>query len=209
MAILYIETNFPVGIAKGQDVDSDQLLFEARPGSLRMPVVCYLEALSVLRAEQHRFRELFKSFDGFDREAGRDATASAAGRFRTSLQEGKAAGAAVLNAIEQRLYDALEQLAAAAESLQPSVVSIQATRRTPLIADPTDALILSMILEDAGRSPQHEKGFLSANTRDFDEPGVRAALKAAGIIYLGTAKAARNWIGSRKGELPEPGSLPT
>ena len=48
MVVLYIETNFLMSVAKGQDPQADSLL-QNTPSSVRLaiPGICYMEALSI------------------------------------------------------------------------------------------------------------------------------------------------------------------
>jgi hypothetical protein len=49
--------------------------------------------------------------------------------------------------------------------------------------EPTDSLILDVVRAHARQHPDEVKGFLSANTKDFDTPAVRQALRRAGISH--------------------------
>ena len=59
--ILYIETNFLISIAKGQDPQADTLL-QNTPSSVRIaiPSICYVEALSRWKDEL-KYSERFQS----------------------------------------------------------------------------------------------------------------------------------------------------
>ncbi|MFM2061037.1 MAG: hypothetical protein RLZZ507_707 [Cyanobacteriota bacterium] len=53
MTIVYMETNFLISIAKGQDARADNLLYNP-PKSLEIfiPHICYIEAVTVYKLEK-------------------------------------------------------------------------------------------------------------------------------------------------------------
>src|SRR4051794_40725013 len=108
MAILYVETNLPVCIAKGRDRNADGLLASASCVAIAMPCICYMEAISHLDYSQRRTRAFLKTFDEPLDGAGRDSTSADAASFRAHLQESKTAGGNWLNDVRARLYNSLE-----------------------------------------------------------------------------------------------------
>ncbi|MFN9401525.1 MAG: hypothetical protein ACK57T_17520, partial [Dolichospermum sp.] len=53
MTILYIETNFLMTIAKGQDTRADNLLYNPlRSLKMFIPHICYIEAITVYKLEK-------------------------------------------------------------------------------------------------------------------------------------------------------------
>jgi len=199
MAILYVETNFPLCIAKGQDTNADRLLADSLAGSLIMPSVCCMEALSVLGFEQRRYPQFAASFDRFLDDAGRDATSPDALSLKRHLEESRTAGAKRLNDIQDRLYNALERLSVIGDLIPLTPEAIRETLRNPRLEDPPDDLILASLLGHAATCPDPDRGFLSGNTRDFeDQPPVRDALRHSGIKYFRDARSAHGWLKSKQ-----------
>ena len=62
--------------------------------------------------------------------------------------------------------------------------------------DPSDNLILKVILRHAKAHPDDDKVFLSGNTKDFDLPHVRAELANAGIRFFRNTKSPLDWYNS-------------
>ena len=75
MVILYVETNFLMGIAKGQDSQAENLL-QNTPISVRlaMPSICYVEALTTLEQEDKYSLDFIRRLDIQINEAERDKT---------------------------------------------------------------------------------------------------------------------------------------
>ena len=50
-----------------------------------------------------------------------------------------------------------------------------------VMKEPTDDLVLNIILDHARKNPGEAKVLLTANTKDFDTPDVQNILQSAGI----------------------------
>jgi hypothetical protein len=120
MAILYIETNFVIGIAKGQDSDASNLLVNFPDHSrLAIPCVCYMEAFEVLLSEQRAFGELFglRQIVNFLNDLGRDRASKDASTIVSHFVDARAAGQRRLDEAQRRLHDAMDELSRRAERL--------------------------------------------------------------------------------------------
>jgi hypothetical protein len=190
MAILYIETNFVVGAARGQDPDADALL--DFPGALRLalPSVCVMETWSRyerLAWTHARFDEQAKSYIN-DLKA--DVVSASAKAMTSSLEQSLSARAALIDETRASFNGTLSKLVGELGgvsrveliALTTNVLATWLTGKVTL-REPTDALILDIILDHATRWPEEAKGFLSANKTDFDTPEVRRALRGAGISH--------------------------
>lgn len=191
MAILYIETNFVVGAARGQDPDADALL-EMPSALLRiaLPSVCVMETWSRyerLAWTHARFDEQAKSYIN---DLKGDVTSLSARVMTRSLEQSLSAKAALMNETRDLFNGVLAKLVgrpgdASRVELVPLAEDVLAAwlARDPVLKEPTDALILAIVLAHARRWPADAKGFLSANKTDFDTPEVRQALRSAGITH--------------------------
>lgn len=90
-SILYVETNYPVGFAKGQDPGSDSLAGpDPRAFRLAFPSICFMEALTVLNAETKSRNKFLDELERQIREVGRDGTSPNALSLVAHLKEAQA-----------------------------------------------------------------------------------------------------------------------
>jgi hypothetical protein len=94
------------------------------------------------------------------------------------------------------LFDAADLLHTKATLLSAAGEGFGESRRTILIEDPTDNLILHCVLAHARQHPSELKAFLSGNSRDFGMSAVRGALDQAGVKYLTKTEDFLGWYGS-------------
>ena len=201
-AILYVETNFVIGIAKGQDSEAESFLNSPPlPIRIAIPSVCFMEAFSVLTQESKSRKLFIGQMDPHIRDAGRDATSRHAKKLRLNLERARIEGEALLNDIRDRLHQVLGRLSAIADLIHPSPAILQDALTGKFIEDPTDNLILESILSHARTHPvEMPKAFLSGNTNDFagsDE--IANALSGAGVKYFSRTVAA---LGRLRSQLP-------
>jgi len=85
---LYVETNYPVGYAKGQDGFADGLVNPGLwPFRLAIPDICLMEALSVLNAERKTRRDFVEKLRYQIREAQRNQTSPDARSLQSHLEQ--------------------------------------------------------------------------------------------------------------------------
>ncbi|MEA5617802.1 PIN domain-containing protein [Cronbergia sp. UHCC 0137] len=206
MIILYIETNFLMAIAKGQDSQAENLISNP-PNSIRIliPNICYIEAISVFKIEKQARRSFAEEINKKINEARRDLTSSHAQSFCRYSEQAIIENQSLLNDIELRLANAIDRGNAKTRSiylendiLQDNCRSILTQPETLLIRnDIMDNLILQCILIHASSRPETEKVFISNNTKDFGKPEVREALRNAGIRYFTMTQNFLEWFNSR------------
>nr|WP_277875204.1 PIN domain-containing protein [Anabaena sphaerica] len=203
--ILYIETNFLMAIAKGQDSQAANLLYNP-PQSVRIfiPNICYIEAVSTYRIEEkyglHFQEEMGKKI----RELGRDKSSNYAQSFLRSLEQARIDNMSLMNDIKSRLLDAIDKINTNAQIIHVSDYTLHnicqafLTEMEVLLIknDIMDNLILQCILEQANLHPEEEKAFISNNTKDFNEPEVKDALRSAGIRYFTMTQHFLDWFNS-------------
>jgi len=195
--ILYVETNFLIGIAKGQS-PAAQALLASCPAQLRLaiPGVCFMEAYSVWKQESKQRRDFLGKLQQPIREASRDVTSPSAKSLSFHLQQAEVDGQALLNDIGSRLDFALDQTSKVAEVIDLTTSIVQeALKRALIDDDPTDNLILECILSHARSRPSELKAFLSGNHNDFEKSvAANDALDALNMRYFSRTEAALGWF---------------
>jgi hypothetical protein len=195
VTILYLETNFPWSIAKGQDRDAETIL--SNPPTevqLTIPSVCFMEALSVLNNERKLQKKLVHELGSYATDARRNVASPLATTLYHHLNEARINSEGLLSDIETSLYGALARLSEKAVVIDLSAGMISASLKGQYIVDPTDNLILVCILEHAQLNPAVPKAFLSGNYHDFDEDEARSALDVAGVHFFSRTEAALGWL---------------
>lgn len=209
MTILYIETNFLIAIAKGQDPQAGFLISQP-PNSVRIfiPNICYIEAISVLKKERQARRSFNDEMDKKLREARRDFSSNHARSLCRNLEQAIIDNQSLLNDIENRIANAMDRSQSHARSIFLDNAILQDTCRDMLTQPETllirndimDNLILRCIVHHATlptAPPTGEKVFISNNTNDFNQPQVQEALHNAGIRYFTMTQHFLNWFNSR------------
>lgn len=195
---LYVETNYPIGYAKGQDPEADAFL---RPGAhafrLAIPCVCFMEALTVLNAETKARNRFLDELSAQIRETGRDRTSEHARRLVQHLAQGHAEAKGWLEDFRNRLTECLYLLSQTSEIIPLDPTIALNILGQPLLDDPTDRLILHSILWHARLGGPGPKAFLSGNSNDFGQPAALEALTAAGVRYFARSEAAIGWLKSQ------------
>lgn len=212
MTILYIETNFLIAIAKGQDPEAKNLL-DNPPNEVRIfiPNICYVEAVSVFKIEK-QVRESFKTeIEKKIKEARRDLSSLHAQSLCRNLDQAKIDNDSLLNDIQYRLSSAIDGGTSQAKSIFLPDDQLQNTCRIMLTQPETllvkndimDNLILRCILNHADSHSQEKKAFISDNKafisdnkEDFGKPEVKEALRNAGIKYFTKAQYFLKWFNS-------------
>lgn len=180
--VLYVETNFLMGVAMGQEAKGNDLL-AAISADFRvlMPSGCYMESFSNIE-HQKNLRNLFRNeLDQQITQLRRDITSANATSLLNHLEQSRIANDKLLSDVLNRLFAFVDQARSLIDPLHPSPDVLHDGVTNPIISDPTDNLILHTILADARRRPGDTKALLTGNTRDFSTTDVDSALKAEGI----------------------------
>lgn len=201
MVRLYIETNFLMSIATGRDSQAYNLL-SVPPSSVRIaiPSICCMEALSALEDELKRRNRFENDLILQISQLRRDITSASAQSLLFHLRQSVVENRGLLNNVKERLFQALDQLAAKAEIIALTAHMLQASFNTAVIdeKEPTDNLILYSILQDARLHPTEVKVFLSSNVKEFGTPEVRQALGDVGVEeYFRTTQSFLGWLNSQ------------
>lgn len=196
--IVYVETNFLMSVALGREARGDDLLAAVSPGvRVVIPAGCYMESFSAFEDEEKRRNWFQGELDKQMSQLRRDITSPNANTLLAKLDESRAANELLLRDIRDRLFRFLERAAATLERISETPAILQNAVTDILIPDPTDNLILHSILDHARGCTADTKALLTDNTRDFNLPGVQAALTLAGINkHFRSVEAVLGWIGS-------------
>ena len=200
--ILYLETNFIIGAALGRNQSTDALLQVSGVDlQICLPSLCVMEAWSVFEDEQKRRNFFRQTLNQQISQLRRDETSPHAKALLQHLQQAYTENDDLLNDVENRLRDILSKLSGLQSGFSAATLLplTQEAFRNSLPAgptkDPTDNLILAMILAHANEHPIDEKIFLSGNTKDFQTPEVNALLSTAGITgYFSRTEAFLGWF---------------
>jgi hypothetical protein len=192
---LYVETNFVVAVAKGQDADAAELLEKNDAGiMLVFPAVCFMEALSVLVSERKHWRKFQGDLSSRVREFRRYQGSSRASGLAGDLERSGVLGGELLNEVETRLAEAPDGIALRAEIIETGHDVVHECLNSDYLDDPTDRLILCSALRHARRNPGGPKAFLSGNKNDFGLPAATAALESAGVKFFPRTRGAIGWL---------------
>lgn len=187
---VYVETNFILEMAFEQEQVAAcegilQLVETNSSAKLAIPAFSFVEPPEKLRRQAHERLQLQNSLNGLGREFKRSK------RFTQDQEDAWSAVAAMLVRDTQEAERKFETLR---ERL------LQCAQVLPLTADVIeegskylksyglkfpDALVLASVLSDPvmGSTPSC---FLNRNTRDFDDPAIKAALKQRGCKLIGS-----------------------
>nr|WP_277881125.1 PIN domain-containing protein [Coleofasciculus sp. FACHB-64] len=197
MVILYVETNFLMSIATGRDSQANTLLQNPTASvQIAIPSICCMESLSALEDEIKRRNRFMNELNNQISQLRRDVTSSHAKSLLSHLEQSLIENEALLNDVENRLFQVLDHLNTKAEMIPLTGDMLQESLDTRLIEkDPTDNLILHCILNHARLHPTDRKVFLSANVKEFKLLQVQAALQNAGVVkYLTCTQDFFGWL---------------
>jgi hypothetical protein len=203
--ILYLETNFALAVARGQDPDATELLHSLHPWvDFAFPTVCFMEALSVLNHEEKQSRAFGESLSRRGQEHARDKVHPENRRFGDDLIAASISNINLFDLFRCRLHDCLTILSGVSPGGHGPVLLIEATGLDVVDAlardvpeDRTDGLILSCIVRHVRDHLGVPKAFLSQNKNDFQDPEILGRLAEVGITYFSATKSAIGWIQAR------------
>jgi len=197
--ILYVETNFLMSIAKGQDSQAEDLL-KNTPTSVRLavPSICYVEALTTLEQEEKYSKDFLRRLDIQINEAARDKTSQNAQLLRTLLDQARISFNKRTNDIEQSFYSAFNQLSSKAEIITLNPGILQENLNRPILEKHViDKLILECIVHHARLHLDETKVFLSSNSKEFGKREVTEVLQDTGVQYFRNTQNLLGWLQSQ------------
>jgi hypothetical protein len=153
-----------------------------------------METFSAFEEETKRHNRLIGDLKGQIRQLERNVVSSRIQILIDHLKRSVIEFQAIFNDTQRRLADAIEALRTKAELIGLTSEILGTSLNRPLIADPTDNLILASILHHAGSRPSERKAFLSGNRKDFDDKLIpKLELEKAGIKYFAQASKFLEW----------------
>ncbi|MDB9537970.1 hypothetical protein PN451_19390 [Dolichospermum planctonicum CS-1226] len=206
MLILYIETNFLMGVAKGRDLDAEKLLRNLSPLiSLAIPAICYVEAINTYKIDKQNQLKFQAEMEKQINEAMRDKMSVHADLFKVSLERASIENLLLLNDVQDKLSEVIELLTENSEiiNFDNNIIKdisdkIFIETETLLIKnDLMDNLILQCIVSHANQHPNNQKVFISVNTKDFGKKEVQEILNSAKIKYFSNTKNFLGWLESQ------------
>lgn len=194
--ILYVETNFLMGIAKGQDSPGENLLKNTPPlVRLTMPSICFVEALTTLKQEEKYNQDFIRKLDIQINEAGRDENSQKAKLLVNQLKQTKITFLERINEVEQRFYTAFNQLSSKAEMITLNTSILQENLNRPILEKHVmDKVILECIVHHARLHPNETKVFLSSNSKEFGKREVTEVLRDTGVQYFNNTQNLLGWL---------------
>lgn len=170
---------------------------EAKQITLVLPSFAMSEPFSAVMYRGGLRRGLRESMERKLRQMGRSMFhQSLVTTLSPMLQQFLDAGRLESSALER----VIERILACAQLIPLSTgVFAQALHlRTTYDLEMQDAIILASVLGDAHERGTHDPAcFVSLNTRDFGDPGIRAELRASGVTYLTSFTAAVTFVQPR------------
>ncbi|MEA5576506.1 PIN domain-containing protein [Anabaena sp. UHCC 0451] len=206
MLILYIETNMIMAVAKGRDLEAEQLLRNPPPSiNIAIPSICYIEAINTYRKDKEYQLKFQAEMDKQINESIRDQKSIHAKSFSRHLQKASIENTLLLNDIQNRFSEIINLLLDNAETInfQNNIIQeigsqVFLEKETLLIKnDLMENLILQSILDHANQHPNKQKVFISGNTKDFRKQNVQQILNSAGIEYFSNTKDFLGWLESQ------------
>lgn len=203
MTILYIETNFLIAIAKGQDSQADLLISNTYPSvRIFIPNICYTEAVSVFKVDKQARLCFEDEMKKKIIQAKRDLSSNHAQSLCRNLEQAIIDNQSLLNDIKYRLSNAINFSVNGIDLEQNKLQNVcKSMLNEPEILliknDIIDNVILQSILDHAQLYPQEDKAFISNNSKDFGKPEVQNSLRNAGIKYFTMTQQFLDWFNSR------------
>jgi hypothetical protein len=171
-----------MSIATGRDPEAVELLSQPSGGlRLAIPQVCVMESFLVLKQEEKQRYQFKNQLDQQIGQLARDRTSRNAKLLLSLLQESNVTNQELIKDQSTRLFNAIEILGQTAELITISGAILDESRKSILIEDPADNLILHCILAYARSDSQVTKVFLTENRRDFGTKPVQDELLSAGV----------------------------
>lgn len=208
--ILYVETNFLMAVASGREVNADVLFaIPSETLHIALPEVCIMEAFSAFEDELKRRNRFGQELDTQKSNISRDSSSKSAKSLLRLLELARIDNDELLNDIRARLQIIVERLTTqtpefrgaellALSDLTPFSTEAIIGKGSSFIPDqPTDSLILTIILNHARNHPDETKILLTENKKDFESALVSETLQDAGIRYFSQSGSFLGWFNAQ------------
>lgn len=196
--IIYVETNLLMSIAKGQDLQAQELL-QNTPSSLRIvvPSICFVESLTTLEQEEKYNLDFLRQLDIQINQAERDNSDNTR-LLLFHLEQSRTSFLQRTNEVKERFDIAFNQLAMKSEMITLTTGIFQGTLNRAIFEKHIiDKIILEWIIFHAGLHPNENKLFLSSNSKEFGRREVIEVLRDSGIQYFNKTQNFFSWLQSQ------------
>lgn len=197
--LLYIETNFLMGIAKGQDELAEDLLSNLPTNiDLLIPNICFVEALTTLEQENKFDDRFIHSLNIQVNEAERNKNSGNAKLVVSHLKQAKISFLKKQNDTRLRFHRTFNLLIERAEIIEFNTeILLECSKEGILENHILDKIILNCIIYHAKLHPHTPKVFLSSNSKEFGSSDVSAILRDVGILYFSKTQNFLGWLQSQ------------
>lgn len=194
MKRLYLETNYVVGQAFGQDPLASTIFSEAAKvgAEVCLPSICIQEALTTVQLRRKSANQFERTLQEKVGEL-RDDQSPTAASLKTSVNTLIVQNGKLRDEREQRIAAVVASLASV-RLIELEHGTAMAALTAQITAGAADNLILHVVSVDAQRAPVTDMGLLTMNTSDFEKPAVLGVLNASGIKLLTTSVDALTWL---------------
>lgn len=189
-----------MSIAKGQDVEAQDLLFNTPASiSIVIPSICFLEAHTTWQHFQKHDEDFIEKINNQISESKRDKTSINAQPTVWRLDQSKISFQDRTSDIRKRFDLTCSELASKAEEIPLEFAAIQESIVRGILEDKhlVDKIILECIIRHARLHPDITKVFLSANTKEFSQQQVTQLLQDTGIRYFSKTTNFLGWLQSQ------------
>jgi hypothetical protein len=156
-----------------------------------------MECFSVLEDERKRRNGFKNQCEQQIAQLRRDTTSPHAKSLLTHLEESGQMSDRLWKDIQGRLFQYMDRASTVFEGIEIKPQVLSDSLNNLIIDEPTDNLILHLMLDHAKRRPSDEKALLTGNYTDFDTRDVRSSLQSVGINkYFRTASNLIGWLRS-------------
>ena len=198
--ILYLETNFILAMAKGQNGLADNILQKpAENLTIALPSICLMESLVAWENQQKRSKSFTQAVRIEISEAKRNVRSEDARSIVEFLDRSVVTYENLLVELDNRFEDVLEMLKNRVELIEPKIEHLQLTFTKPWLFEKSerrDDFILQCILGHASFNSDKTKAFFSENSKQFGQPVVRNVLRERGIRYFSNRFNLEGWLQS-------------
>jgi len=189
---LYVETNFIMGMVKGQDAYAASLLKTPRARlTIALPQICLMEAQVAFDEELQRRLDFSRQLKQHRDQMQRDKTSTHAPFTVASLHQASLDYDESLNDFRTQPGVVWSALCARCHLLQTPPATALAAVSTPVVLPRRDHLIWTTMLAHAGRHTASERIVLT-NDRQW-----QPVVEAAGLRYFARTDAFLGWFNSQ------------
>ena len=198
--ILYLETNFILGMAKGRNGAMENI-WQNPPEKLTiaMPSICLMESFVAWEKEQKRSQSFSQAMKIEINEARRNVRSEDAPSVVDLLGRGALVYDNLWVDLDERFKNVFETLQNRVELIYPKIENVRSTLNEPWLnqkSERRDDFILQCILDHADSNSDKTKAFFSENNKQFGKSVVLNVLREKGVRYFNNRENLQGWLES-------------